>query len=289
MTTKILKGKEIAAPKKEKIKERLEQFSEQPNLTIVRVGNDADQIYYENSCKKILGNLGFDVKTVILPEDVAQEVFDSNFTKVNDDPDVHGILLLKPLPAHLSDHYASQIIKAEKDVDCFGEKNMLSIYKGDFSKFIPCTAQACLDILDFTGVELSGSRVVMVGYSMVVGKPLALALMDRGAVVKICRSTTKDLKRETRDAEIVISAIGIPHHISADQLDKNAIVIDVGINVTPEGKVVGDVAYETAVKKVAAITPVPGGVGTVTNTVLAGNVLKAYELLKGKTKENRNS
>lgn len=278
LTAKIIRGKDVTQVLKEKIEEKLKTYDAMPNLTIIRVGENPSQISYEISCKKIVGGLGIEVSSIVLPRNITQAEFDKTFEKVNDDENVHGILLLKPLPVHLSDEYVSSIIKPEKDIDCFGERNMLKIYKGDFSMFIPCTAQACLEILDYMEVPLKGSRIVVVGYSFQVGRPLALALIARGATVKVCRSTTRDLKQETEDAEIVITAIGVPQYIEADQLHEESIVIDVGINVLDDGTVVGDVVFEDAVKKVEAITPVPGGVGTVTNVVLAQHVIKAFDL-----------
>ncbi|MGX7030000.1 bifunctional 5,10-methylenetetrahydrofolate dehydrogenase/5,10-methenyltetrahydrofolate cyclohydrolase [Vagococcus zengguangii] len=275
----IVKGKDIVQAKRKELTAHVAQLAQKPNLTIIRVGEDAGQLYYEQACHRILGNMGFEVASVSLPIDTDQATFNQAFDQVNNDHGVHGILLLKPLPSHLSDDYASQTIRAEKDVDCFGEKNMVKIYQGDFSSYLPCTAQACLDIIDALELDLKGMRTVVAGYSLVVGKPLALALMDRGATVKICRSTTKDLARECRDQELVISAMGQAQMIQADFVNEQAVVIDVGINEAADGKIVGDVAFDAVQSKVKAITPVPGGVGTVTNFVLAQHVLRAYQLL----------
>lgn len=280
LSATIIRGKNVTEEMKKQITAKLAEFDEKPSLTIMRVGENSDQLYYERSCQKVLGNLGIEVKLATFDASLTQEKFDCAFEKINEDESVHGILLLKPLPEHLTDSHASKIVKPEKDVDCFGEKNMLNIYQGDYAKFIPCTAQACLDILDYSKVNLVGAKVTVIGYSLVVGKPLALALSDRGATVKICRTTTKNLKEETKDQDVVISAIGVPEYITAEQLSPETFVIDVGINVTPEGKVVGDVAFDATAEKVAAITPVPGGVGTVTNVVLAQHVVKAFDLQK---------
>ena len=275
----IIKGKEIVQQKREQLTVEIAKMIQPPNLTIIRVGEDADQVYYEQACHRILGNMGIEVKTIALGTEIDQQVFDDAFRQVNEDEDVHGILLLKPLPTHLSDSYASHTIRSEKDVDCFGEKNMLNIYQGDDVHYLPCTVQACLDIIDFLKLDLKGMRTVVAGYSLVVGKPLALALMDRGATVTLCRSTTKDLARECRDKELIISAMGRAEMINDTFVNDKAVVIDVGINENAEGKIVGDVDFEAVQNKVKAITPVPGGVGTVTNFVLAQHVLKAYKLL----------
>ncbi|MGX6962208.1 bifunctional 5,10-methylenetetrahydrofolate dehydrogenase/5,10-methenyltetrahydrofolate cyclohydrolase [Vagococcus xieshaowenii] len=275
----IVKGIDIVREKKEHLTAEINELTVKPNLTIIRVGEDADQLYYEQACHRILGNIGFDVNSVVLPSTVEQTVFDKAFEQVNDDKDVHGILLLKPLPEHLSDEYASRVIHEAKDVDCFGQTNMLKIYQGDFSGYLPCTAQACLEIIDYLELDLKGMRTVVAGYSMVVGKPLALALMARGATLKICRSTTKDLAKECRDQELIISAMGQAQMIQENYVNEEAVVIDVGINPTEDGKIVGDVAFESVHEQVKAITPVPGGVGTVTNFVLAKHVMKAYKIL----------
>ncbi|MGX7059126.1 bifunctional 5,10-methylenetetrahydrofolate dehydrogenase/5,10-methenyltetrahydrofolate cyclohydrolase [Vagococcus humatus] len=278
MTAQVLRGKDVSQPLREKLSEELKQLTSQPNLAIVRVGNDPSQMSYETSCQRIMGKLGIQTTSYVFSEDINQADFDSLFKDINDNPEVTSILLLKPLPKHLTDEKVNQLIRPEKDVDCIGTANMAKLYQDDYSRFVPCTAQACMEILDYTGIDLKGKKVAMIGFGMVIGKPLTLMLVKRGATVVVCHEFTQDVPKETKECDVLITATGVAGLVGTEHVNEKMIVIDVGINVNDKGELVGDVSYEPVKEIVAGVTPVPGGVGTVTNTVLASHVLKSYQL-----------
>lgn len=276
LTANMLYGKDVTQKMKERIKKKIATFPTTPKLAIVRVGDDPSQISYENGCKRLMGGLGIEVDSISLPVTCTQHEFDEMFLNVNDDRRVDGIVLLQPLPKHLSDRHAKSMIKSEKDVDGIGDENMLLSYQSNPHSFLPCTAQACIEILKYLEIDIAQSSFVIAGYSLVVGKPLAVALLNRGARVKICQDTSRDLKRDSSHGEIVISAIGVPEHITASELNDGVLMIDVGINFLPDGTIVGDVDASSVSKVASWLTPVPRGVGVVTNVVLAQHVMQAY-------------
>jgi len=248
-----------------------------PTLAIVRVGERPDDISYEKGAVKRCDACGAAVRYVMLPADVSQDELISAIRSLNQDDSVHGILMFRPLPRHIDEAAVCDSIAPEKDMDGVTEGSMAGIFSGSGKGYPPCTAQACIEILDHYGVELRGKHAVIVGRSNVIGKPAAMLLLGRNATVTICHTKTADMEAECRRADIIVAAAGKAGVISADHVSPGQIVLDVGINVTPEGKLTGDVDFDTVESIVSAITPVPGGVGSVTTAVLAKHVVEAAE------------
>lgn len=248
-----------------------------PTLAIVRVGERPDDISYEKGAVKRCDACGAAVRHVILPADVSQDELISAIRSLNQDDSVHGILMFRPLPRHIDEAAVCDSIAPEKDMDGVTEGSMAGIFSGSGKGYPPCTAQACIEILDHYGVELRGKHAVIVGRSNVIGKPAAMLLLGRNATVTICHTKTADMEAECCRADIIVAAAGKAGVISADHVSSGQIVLDVGINVTPEGKLTGDVDFEAVEPIVSAITPVPGGVGSVTTAVLAKHVVEAAE------------
>lgn len=248
-----------------------------PTLAIVRVGERPDDISYEKGAVKRCDACGAAVRHVILPADVSQDELISAIRSLNQDDSVHGILMFRPLPRHIDEAAVCDSISPEKDMDGVTEGSMAGIFSGSGKGYPPCTAQACIEILDHYGVELRGKHAVIVGRSNVIGKPAAMLLLGRNATVTICHTKTAGMEAECRRADIIVAAAGKAGVVSADHVSPGQIVLDVGINVTPEGKLTGDVDFEAVEPIVSAITPVPGGVGSVTTAVLAKHVVEAAE------------
>ena len=275
---KQLLGKSVAAAVAEDMKPSVEKLREQgivPCLAIVRVGERGDDIAYERSAMKRMDAWHVAVKNVVMPETVDQATLEKTFQAVNDDPTVHGILLFQPLPKHLDVEPLKRMIHPLKDIDGVSPVNTSKVFAGDVTGVAPCTPEAVMEILARYDIDLTGKRVTLVGRSMIVGKPLAMLLLKQNATVTICHTRTKDLATRCREAELVIAAAGKARMIGADMVSKDAIVVDVGINVDENGKLVGDVDYEAVEPLAAAITPVPGGVGGVTTSILGKHVVAA--------------
>lgn len=271
----LLKGADVIAAMKQRMQKELEKQPRTPKLTIIRVGERPDDLSYERGAKKRMQGIGIACESYVFPADVNNELFFKEFEAINTDPSVDGILVLRPLPAHLDEKRIEQMIDPAKDVDGISPINMAKVFAGDDSGFAPCTAQAVVEMLDFAGIELSGKRVAIIGRSLVVGKPLAMLLMKKNATVTVCHTKTVDMPTICREAEIVIAAAGRAKMIDQTYIGKDAIVIDVGINMDENNKLYGDVDLDS-IKEVASIaTPVPGGVGTVTTSVLAQHVVQA--------------
>ena len=275
----IFKGADVVSAMNEKTAAKIEALKEKgvtATLAIVRVGERADNIAYEKSATKRCETIGVAVKHVLLPEDITKSKLSGNIIDLNDDKSVHGILLLRPLPEHLSDAEIRAVLKPEKDVDGITDDSLAGVFTGSGNGFAPCTAQACMEILDYYNIDCTGKRVVIIGRSLVVGKPAAMMLMAKNATVTVCHTKTVDLPSVTRNAEILIVAAGQAESITNEYFSPGQIVVDVGINWDEEkGKLCGDVKFDDAEPVVAAITPVPGGVGTVTASVLISNVVEA--------------
>ncbi len=274
----IIKGKPVAdAITAELVKdvEALKAKGISPKLKIVRVGAREDDLSYERGALTRMDKCGIIAEVLELPVDINQEDFVKELKAVNDDPTVHGILLFRPLPKQLDMEEIKFIVDPVKDIDCMNPLNAEKIFEGDKTGYPPCTSQACIEILDHYGVDMKGKRAAVVGRSMVVGKPLAMLLLDKNATVTICHSRTNDLPAVCRQAEVVIAAVGRAEMVKGDFISDGAVVIDVGINVNEEGKLCGDVKFDECVDKASMITPVPAGVGSVTTSVLAKHVVKA--------------
>ncbi|MCX7614494.1 MAG: bifunctional 5,10-methylenetetrahydrofolate dehydrogenase/5,10-methenyltetrahydrofolate cyclohydrolase [Clostridiales bacterium] len=278
----VIKGADVAAAVKKELQEETQKLALHgivPGLGIVRVGAKPDDLAYERSAVKKLGEIGIRCQVFELSENISQQDFFNEFEKINTNPDIHGILLFRPLPRHLDEETVKNMINPLKDVDCMSPVNIAKIFSGDDTGFSPCTPEAVMEILDRSGIDLQGKRTVVIGRSMVVGKPLSMLLLKKNATVTICHTKTKDLAKTCADAEVLIAAAGKAKMVTADFVTEKSIVIDVGINVDENGKLCGDVDFESVSLKAAYITPVPGGVGTVTSWVLARHVVRASRYL----------
>lgn len=274
----IIKGKPVAdAITAELVKdvEVLKSKGIEPKLKIVRVGAREDDLAYERGALSRMEKCGIKAEVLELPVDICQADFVKELKAVNDDPSVHGILLFRPLPKQLDMEEIKFVVDPVKDIDCMNPLNAEKIFEGDKTGYPPCTSQACVEILDHYGIDIKGKRAAVIGRSMVVGKPLAMLLLDKNATVTICHSRTNDLPGVCRQAEVVIAAVGRAEMVTGDFISEGAVVIDVGINVNAEGKLCGDVKFDECVDKASMITPVPAGVGSVTTSVLAKHVVKA--------------
>ena len=275
----ILKGADVVAALNEKMKAEIAALAEKnvfPTLAILRVGERPDDISYEKGAMKRCETVGVAVKNVILPVDVDQAGIMAEVEKLNADNQVHGVLIFRPLPKHLDQEAVCAALAPEKDIDGITEGSLAGVFTDSGKGFAPCTAQACMEILDHFEVDCKGKKAVVIGRSLVVGKPAAMMLMKKNATVTVCHTRTVDMPAVTREADIVIVAAGKMETVTADYFAPGQVVVDVGINWNDEkGKLCGDVKFEEAEPIVGAITPVPGGVGTVTTSVLVSHVVEA--------------
>ena len=247
-----------------------------PTLAILRVGARDGDLSYERGAMKRCEQIGADVKNVVLPADVEADVFFAALESLNRDDTVHGILMLRPLPKHLDGEKARRMLAPEKDVDGCTDGSLAGVFTNTPLGFPPCTAQAAMEILKYYGIPLSGKRAAVIGRSLVVGRPAAMMLMHENATVTVCHTRTADVPAVTREADIVIAASGQSESIGAEFLREGQTVIDVGISWNEaKQKLCGDVRFEEAEPLVEAITPVPGGVGAVTTSVLVSHVVEA--------------
>ncbi|MBO4987396.1 MAG: bifunctional 5,10-methylenetetrahydrofolate dehydrogenase/5,10-methenyltetrahydrofolate cyclohydrolase [Lachnospiraceae bacterium] len=263
--------KQIAADAALQVEE-LKKKGIEPKLAVVRVGEREDDLSYERGLLKRFDAVGALVESVVFPLDVTQEELEAGIKKLNEDDKVHGILVFRPLPKHLDEEVIKEMVAPMKDVDCMGSANTAHVFAQDGKGHAPCTPQAVIEMLDFYGYDLTGKKAVVVGRSMVVGKPLAQMLLKKNATVTICHTKTADLRAEVKAADFVFACAGVAKMLDASYISEGQVVIDVGINVM-DGKLCGDVDYESVSEIAAAATPVPGGVGTVTTSVLLKHVL----------------
>ena len=273
-----LRGKKVSDGIKEYVSKELETLSFVPKLAIVRVGENPDDMSYERGATKKLKSFGLDVASYVFPQDISDEEFKKAFKDINEDDEVTGILLLRPLPRTINEKDIENMIDPQKDLDGISPINIAKVFAGDTTGFSPCTAEAVIEVLKAYDIELTGKRVTVVGRSMVVGKPVSMLLLKENATVTMTHTRTVDLKKTCSDAEIVIAAAGRAKMLNSDYCGQNAVMIDVGINVDKNGKLCGDVDYATLDGKASAATPVPGGVGTVTTAVLAKHLIQAAKM-----------
>lgn len=276
----LLSGAEVVNSMKEELSRRVVKLGEEgkiPCLGIVRIGERPDDLAYERSAMKRVQGLGLECKVFSYPESVSSGDFVSDFEKINADTNVHGILVLRPLPKHIDEEIIKNIIDPEKDIDCMSHVNTSKVFAADGTGYAPCTPRAVIEMFRHFNIPLKGKRVTVVGRSMVVGKPLSMLLLKENATVTICHTKTEDLEAECKKAEILIAAAGVPKMIKESYVSKGAVVIDVGINVDDKGNLCGDVDFESVEPAAGFITPVPGGVGTVTASVLAMHTITACE------------
>ena len=276
-----LRGKEVAAAIRAQIEKDVAAMEGHiPKLAIVRAGEEEDDMAYERGALKRMADLGLEAESYAFPEDISNEAFQAELKKNNDDPAVNGILLLAPLPKGLDEAAATAIISPEKDIDGIGPVNKMKLYEGDTSGFAPCTAQAVMEVLDYADVDVTGKHITVVGYGMTVGKPLSIMLLNRKATVSICRSRTteEDLKKLCSASDIIVAATGKMGMIGPDYIKEGAVVIDVGISMGEDGAIHGDVQFAEISEIAAMATPVPGGVGAVTTTILAKQLARAAKI-----------
>ena len=275
----LLKGKEVAVAINERSKKDVEDLKSKgitPTLAILRVGNKENDLSYERGAIKRCAEVGVEVKTVVLDEDVNKEAFYKTLDELNDDNSVHGILVFRPLPKELDNELARNSIKACKDVDGSGDSSLAGVFTNTKLGFAPCTAEAAMEILDYYNINVKGKNVVVLGRSLVIGKPISMLLLNKNATVTICHTKTIDIPSITKKADIVIAATGQMESLNKDYFCEGQTIIDVGIswNDTKQ-KLCGDVLFDEVESLVESITPVPGGVGSVTTSVLVNHVVEA--------------
>lgn len=280
--TQLLEGKAVAASLSEKTSEKIAEIKQRgifPALAIVRVGENPGDISYEKGATKRAMELGIMVRPFVYEESITQEELIEEIQKLNEDKFINGVLIFRPLPKHIDDKAICDALDPAKDVDGITAGSMAGIFMGSGEGYPPCTAEACMQVLDHYGIELEGKKVTVFGRSLVIGKPAACMAMGRNATVTVChsRTTKEDFDAAGRNADIVIAALGKAKMIKADNLGENQVIIDVGINVDENGKLCGDVDFDDVSEKAAAITPVPGGIGSVTTAVLMKHVAEAAE------------
>ena len=272
----ILKGLPVANAINEKLIEEVKNLKGPlPRLAIIRVGERPDDCSYERGAVKKMEKVGFRCSTFAFPGDIDNDTFQAEFDKINNDDDIDGILLLRPLPKHLDERSVEERIDPRKDLDGISPMNLAKVFAGDETGYGPCTAEAVIEMLDFAGIDPKGRRATVVGRSLVIGKPVAMMLMKRNATVTVCHTKTADMAGTCKNAEILVAAAGCARMINKDFVAQDAVVIDVGINVDENGNLCGDVDFADIEGRVAIATPVPGGVGSVTTSVLAKHLLKA--------------
>ena len=288
---RLLLGKEVTAALNERLKARAAALREKgiaPKLAIVRCGENPSDLSYERSAVARAGQVGVEVEVFALPGDAPREALLDCIRGLNADPSVHGVLLFRPLPVHLrgcQDAICNALDPA-KDVDGMTDLSMSGVFQGRTDLgFPPCTPRACMEVLDHYGIELKGRKAVVIGRSPVVGKPLSMMLLGRHATVTICHTRTADVAAEARQADILVSAAGALHSLTASHVRPGQVVIDVSVNWDPEkpnarggrGAIAGDAEFDAVEPVVDAITPVPGGVGGVTASVLIAHTVEAAE------------
>lgn len=282
---KQLLGKEVTAAMNEKLQAKVAELKEKgvtPKLGIIRCGENPSDLSYEKGAMSRAALIGVEVERFLLPEDVTKEVLIAQIEALNADASIHGVLLFRPLPKHLKD-VQSEIcnhLRPEKDIDCMTDLSNAGVFMGKQLGFAPCTPQACMEILDYYGIDCKGKTAVVIGRSLVVGRPAAMMLMQRNATVTICHTKTVDTASIARQADILVTSAGVLNSLTADYVRPGQIVIDVSINWDPtkkdgKGGIAGDADFAAVEPVVEAVTPVPGGVGAVTTSVLIGHVVEA--------------
>lgn len=272
-----LRGMPVVKHIAEDITAKMEELGKKgiiPTLAVVRVGEREDDLSYERGLLKRFGSVGAKVESRVLDELVSQEELEKVIMECNEDKNIHGILLFRPLPKHLNEKKIIELVDPRKDVDCMCMENIAHTFAQDGLGHEPCTPQAVMELLDFYNIDLTGKKVVVVGRSMVVGKPLAMMLLKKNATVTICHTKTKDVREECKKSDIIVACAGVANMIDATYITPGKIIIDVGINVL-DGMLYGDVNFNSIVDIASMATPVPGGVGTVTTSVLLKHTVRS--------------
>ena len=278
METLVMSGRPVADAYKEQIKEKVEaaqKSGKKVTLAILTVGQDPASFVYRKRLLKITESLGIGSRCVELPETATTEETVAAIRKLNEDPDVTGILPMMPMPKQVDGDAVGAALAPEKDMDCVTDLSLAGVFAGKKDGFAPCTAEAVIRILDYYGYDCTGKRAVVVGRSTVIGKPAAMLLLQKNATVTIAHTRTRNLPALLREADLIVAAAGHSHTVTRECLGMGQTIVDVGINVTPEGTLVGDVDKEAEEALAGAYTPVPGGVGAVTTAVLVSHLATA--------------
>ncbi len=277
----IIKGKQVADAITSDLSGKVASLMEKgirPKLSIVRVGANPSDLAYEKGALKRCETIGIETEIIELPDYITQEHFIEELEKVNRDDSVNGILIFRPLPKQLNEQSIKYVIAPEKDIDCFSPVNVAKVMENDETGFAPCTPSAVIEMLRYYNVPMKGRKAAVIGRSMVVGKPVSLLLLNENATVTICHSKTRDMANICSEADILVVGIGKAKHIDSSYVKDGAVIVDVGINVDDDGNLAGDVDIDDGIEKALMITPVPGGVGSVTTSILAKHVVKACML-----------
>ena len=275
---KLLLGKEVTAAMNEKLQARVAALKEKgvtPKLAIVRCGENPSDLSYEKGATARAELIGVEVQKFVLPEDVTKEALIAQIEAINADDSIHGCLMFRPLPKHLDDEAARRALDPRKDMDGITDGSLAAVYAGTDGGYPPCTAAACVALLKHYNVPIKGKRVVVIGRSLVIGKPVSLLLLAEHATVTICHSRSENLPAICREADILVVAAGKAGMVGAESVRAGQIVLDVGIHVGADGNLCGDTRFAEVEPIVEAITPVPGGVGAVTTAILASHVIEA--------------
>lgn len=271
----ILRGADVSAKLKIQVEELLKKLGRTPQLAIVRVGNSPDDISYETGAVKKMKAFGLKAEKFTFPENIEDREFKEEFRKINEDDRIDGILVMRPLPPQILQEDIERMIDPMKDLDGISPVNIAKVFSGDSTGFAPCTAEAVMNVLKLYHIPVAGKRTVVVGRSMVVGRPLAMLLLQENATVTVCHTKTVELREICRRAEILVTCAGSARMIDDSYVKEGAVVIDVGINVDEDGHLCGDVDFEAIRPVAACATPVPGGIGNVTTAVLARRLVSA--------------
>lgn len=274
--TKILYAKDYVEKKSKELIEKVKNLKSKPIISIIRVGNDYGSLAYEKGIKKTAEKIGVQVFSNEFPKDASEEEVIERIKKLNEDKKIGGILIFRPLPENFNEEKISLALDPKKDIDCMHPVNMAKVFSGDVSGFTPLAPKASYELLKFYGYDLKGKDTVIINHSNVVGKPLAMFLLKDLATVTICHVGTRDLKKHTKSADIIFTAMGRAESLDDTYFNEDAIVIDIGTSKNKEGKYKGDLDEKTVDGKIKAYSPVPGGIGSITNLLLIENVVNYY-------------
>ena len=278
----VLKGNAVATHIKDNMRKDIEELgklNKTPTLAILRLGSNPGDVSYEKSIIKNCESIGIKSEVYEKDENIGTDELVNVLKELNDDNSISGILVFRPLPKHIDEEKIRSTISPEKDVDCMHPLNLENIFEGNMGGFAPCTPKAAMKILEYYNIPLEGKNVVVINRSMVVGKPLVMMLLEKNATVTICHSRTKNLHEITNKADVVITALGKAKYFDKKYFNENSVVIDVGVSLDSEGKLSGDADYDKVSNVVKMITPVPGGVGSVTTSILLSQVVEACKKL----------
>ena len=276
----LLKGAPVAAAITENLIRRAQALRSEgvlPKLAMLRIGERTDDVAYERAAARRCESVGIQTERTVLPADCTEQDVISALRRINSDDAIHGCLMFRPLPKHLNERRVCEALSPSKDVDGMTFASLTTVFTRSGEGFAPCTAQSVVELLDHYGVEIDGARTAVIGRSLVIGRPAAMMLLARNATLTMCHTHTKDLPAVCREAEILIVASGHAGSVTKDYVNRNQVVIDVGINAAPDGGVCGDVLFNDVEPLVRAISPVPSGVGAVTTAVLCKHVIEAAE------------